>query len=74
MKGRKGYLMIAVLLTFLNAVAAVYYGWRSGRHGQETFGSPGFWSSLPSLGATSLANVWVQAVLGSGHFAWWSDD
>ena len=65
MKGCPAYFVIAVLLTILDAVLAVYYGMA-------------IWNALPgdirdlsllvllaSLGTTSLVNVWVQAILGS---------
>ena len=65
MKGCPAYFVIAVLLTILDAVLAVYYG-------------IAIWNALPgdirdlsllvllaSLGTTSLVNVWVQAILGS---------
>jgi len=58
--------MIAILLTILNAVVTVYYGvaiWMAG--------SGNIWGCrllvlLAASGATALANVWIQAVIGSG--------
>lgn len=65
MKRRTGYFIIAILLTFLNAIVTVYSGvaiWKAW---------PGdIWGRrllvlLAALGAASLTNVWVQAVFGS---------
>lgn len=65
MKGRTGYFMIALLLTLLNAVATVYYGVAIWKAWPGDIGGSGISAFLAVLGATSVANVWVQAVLGS---------
>jgi len=66
MKRRKGYYMIALVLTLLNAVATVYYGVAIWKAWPGDIWDPGLLVLLASLGATSLVNVWVQAILGSG--------
>ena len=66
MKGRTGYFMIALLLTLLNAVATVYYGVAIWKAWPGDIWDRGLLVLLSSLGATSLVNVWVQAILGSG--------
>ena len=66
MKGRKGYFMIALLLTILNAVATVYYGVALWKGWPGDIWDRGLLVLVASLGATSLVNVWVQAILGSG--------
>ncbi len=66
MKGCPGYLVIAVLLTILDAVVAVYYGIAIWKAWPGDFRDLGLLVLLASLGATSLVNVWVQAILGSG--------
>lgn len=64
MKGRTEYFIIALLLTLLNAAVTMYSGvaiWKAW---------PGdLWDSellvlLAALGATSLVNVWIQAISG----------
>ena len=65
MKGRTGYFMIAILLTLLNAVATVYYGVAIWKAWPGDIWGRGILVFLAVLGATSVANVWVQAVLGS---------
>jgi hypothetical protein len=65
-KGRTGYFMIALLLTLLNAVATVYYGVAIWKAWPGDIWDRGLLVFLASLGATSLVNVWVQAILGSG--------
>ena len=67
MKGCPGYLVIAVLLTILDAVVAVYYGIAIWKAWPGDFRDLGLLVLLASLGATSLVNVWVQAILGSGN-------
>jgi len=65
MKRCPGYLVIAVLLTILDAVVAVYNGtaicqaWSGDIRDLECL------VLLAALGATSLVNVWVQALIGS---------
>ncbi len=66
MKGCPGYLVIAVLLTILDAVVAVYSGIAIWKAWPGDFRDLGLLVLLASLGATSLVNVWVQAILGSG--------
>ena len=66
MKGCPGYLVIAVLLTILDAVVTVYYGIAIWKAWPGDFRDLGLLVLLASLGATSLVNVWVQAILGSG--------
>lgn len=66
MKRRTGYFIIAILLTFLNAVVTVYYGLTIWKAWSGDIWDCGLLVLLAVLGATSLANVWVQAVLGSG--------
>ena len=65
MKGRKGYFMIAILLTLLNAVATVYHGVAIWKAWPGDIWGRGILVFLTVLGATSVADVWVQAVLGS---------
>jgi len=64
-KGRTGYFMIAILLTLLNAVATVYYGVAIWKAWPGDIWGRGILVFLAVLGAMSVANVWVQAVLGS---------
>jgi hypothetical protein len=65
-KGRTGYFMIALLLTLLNAVATVYCGEAIWKAWPGDIWDRGLLVLLASLGATSLVNVWVQAIIGSG--------
>ena len=65
MKGRTGYFMIAILLTLLNAVVTVYHGVAIWNAWPGDIWGHGILDFLTVLGATSVANVWVQAVLGS---------
>jgi len=64
-KGRTGYFMIVTLLTFLNVAvtvrssAAIWTAWPRDIRDCELF------VVLAALGATSLVNVWVQALTGS---------
>ncbi len=57
MKERKGYFMIALFLTLLNAVATVYYGVAIWKAWPGDIWDPGLLVLLASLGATSLVNV-----------------
>ena len=66
MKGRTGYFMLALLLTILNAVVTVHYGVAIWKAWPGDIWDRGLLVLLSSLGATSLVNVWVQAILGSG--------
>lgn len=65
MKGRKGYFMIALLLTLLNAAVTVYSGVAIWKARPGDVWDRGLMVLLASLGATSLVNVWVQTILGS---------
>ena len=65
MKGRTGNFMIALLLTLLNAVPTVYYGVAIWKAWPGDIWGRGILVFLAVLGAKSVANVWVQAVLGS---------
>ena len=66
MTGRTGYFMIAILLTLLNAVVTVYSGVAIWKAWPGDIWHLGLLVLLASLGAISLVNVWVQAILGSG--------
>ena len=66
MKGRTGYFIVAILLTLLNAAVTVYSGVAIWKAWPGDIWDPGLLVLLASLGATSLVNVWVQAILGSG--------
>ena len=65
MEGRAGYFIIALLLTLLYAAVTVYSGvaiwtaWPRDIRDCELF------VFLAALGATSLVNVWVEALTGS---------
>ncbi len=67
MAERKAYLTIALLLTILDAVVILHYG------GATWTGWSGVvWIRLrmlllAALSATSLANVWAQAIYGLGQ-------
>ena len=66
MKGRPGYFMIAVLLTIPSAAVTVYAGVAIWKAWPTDIWDCGLLVLLASLGTSSLVNVWVQAVLGSG--------
>ena len=66
MKGRTSYFMIAMLLTILNVAVTVHYGVAIWKALSGDIWDRGLLVLLAALGATSLANVWVQAVFGSG--------
>jgi hypothetical protein len=66
MKGRAAYLVIAVLLTILNAAVAAYYGMQIWKAWSGVIWGRGLSVLLAALGATSLVKVWVQAIVGSG--------
>ena len=66
MKQRIGYLVVAVLLTLLDAVVAVYYGTAIRKTWPGDIRDLSLLVLLASLGSTSLVNVWVQAILGTG--------
>ena len=56
------FLMIAVLLTFLDLAVVVCYGWPVWTTWSGDPWSRGILVLLAALGATSLANVWAQVV------------
>ena len=58
--------MIAVLLTIPNAVVTVYSGVAIWKAWPGDIWDCGLLVLLASLGTSSLVNVWVQAILGSG--------
>ena len=66
MKGRTRYFTIAMLLTILNVAVTVHYGVAIWKALSGDIWDRGLLVLLAALGATSLANVWVQAVFGSG--------
>jgi hypothetical protein len=59
---RPGFLIIAVLLTFLDFAVVVCYGWPVWTTWSRDPWSRGIWILLAALGATSLASVWAQVV------------
>jgi hypothetical protein len=65
-KGRTGYFMIAVLLTIPSAAVTVHSGVAIWKAWPEDIWDCEFLVLLASLGISSLVNVWVQAILGSG--------
>ena len=66
MKGRTGYFMIVSLLTLLDAAVTVHSGAAIWKAWPGDIWGRGLLVLLASLGSTSLVNVWVQAILGSG--------
>lgn len=62
MTKRPRFLMIAILLTFLDLAVVVCYGWPVWTTWSGDPWSRGILVLLASLGATSLANVWAQVV------------
>jgi hypothetical protein len=62
MKWRLNHLVIAVLLTLLDAVVTIYYGTALWATWSGDLLARGLFVLFAALGATSLANVWVQAV------------
>ena len=66
MKGRTGYFMIAVLLTIPSAAVTVHSGVAIWKAWPTDIWDCGLLVLLASLGISSLVNVWVQAILGSG--------
>ena len=66
MKGRTGYFMIAILLTLPSAAVTVHSGVAIWKAWPEDIWDCEFLVLLASLGISSLVNVWVQAILGSG--------
>ena len=63
MTKRPRFLIIAVLLTFLDLAVAVCYGWPVWTAWSGDILERGLLVLLAALGATSLANVWAQVVL-----------
>lgn len=61
---RLTYLAIAVLLTVLDAVVTVYYGTAVWAAWSGDILARGLLVLFAALGATSLANLWVQASCG----------
>jgi hypothetical protein len=59
---RPRFLIIAVLLTFLDLAVVVCHGWPVWTTWSDDLWSRGLSVLLAALGATSLANVWVQVV------------
>ena len=66
MKQRVRYLTIAVLLTVLDGTVTAYHGVAIWEAGSGDVWIRGLWVFLAALGATSLANIWAQAVPGLG--------
>jgi hypothetical protein len=64
--GRTGNFIVAVLLTLLNAAVTVYSGVAIWKAWPGDIWDRGLLVLQASLGTTSLVNVWVQAILGSG--------
>ena len=65
MTKRPRFLIIAVLLTFLD-LAVVCYGWPVWTTWSGDPWSRGILILLPALGANSLANVWAQVIPRQG--------
>jgi hypothetical protein len=63
---RPRFLIIAVLLTFLDPAVVVCYGWPVWTTWSGDPWSRGILILLPALGATSLANVWAQVIPRQG--------
>ena len=63
MTKRPRFLIIAVLLTFLDLAVVVCYGWPAWTTWSGDLWSRGILALLAALGATWLANVWAQVVL-----------
>jgi hypothetical protein len=66
-KQRARFLTIAVLLTVLDGTVTTYHGAAIWVAWSGDAWSCGLWVFLAALGATSLANVWAQAVHGLGN-------
>jgi len=66
MKGRRGYLIIAALLTILDLAVVVCYSWPVWTTWSGDPWSRGILVLLAALGATSLGNVWAQVVPAQG--------
>ena len=59
---REGYLVIAASLTVSDGFVTVYYGWPVWRAWSGDIWSRGLLFMMVAMGATSLANLWVQAI------------
>ena len=62
MTKRPRFLIIAVLLTFLDLAVVVCHGWPVWTTWSGDLWNRGLSVLLAALGATSLANVWAQVV------------
>ncbi len=67
MAERKAYLTIALLLTILDAVVILHYGGATWRGWSGVVWIRLRMLLLAALSATSLANVWAQAIYGLGQ-------
>ena len=63
---RTGYFIVAIMLTLLNAAVTAYSSMAIWKGWPGDIWDRGLLVLLAVLGATSLANVWVQAILESG--------
>jgi hypothetical protein len=61
-KGRTRYLIIAALLTIFNGTVTVRCGVAMWKASSADIWGYGDWALFAALGATSLVNVWVEAV------------
>ncbi len=59
---RVGYLVIAVSLTVLDGVVSMHFGWPVWVAWSGDVPSRGLLIMMAALGATSLINVWAQAI------------
>lgn len=66
MNERRCYLAMAVLLTILTAVVTVYDSVANWKAWSGDIRGGGLLVLFGALGVASVANVWVQAILGSG--------
>ena len=62
MTKRPRFLIIAILLTFLDLAVVVCHGWPVWTTWSGDLWNRGLSVLLAALGATSLANVWAQVV------------
>jgi hypothetical protein len=65
-KGRVRYLMIAALLTIFDGTVTVYFGMSNWKASSRDILDCGYWILFAALGASSLVNVWAQALQDSG--------
>ncbi len=56
------YLVFAVSLTVSDGFVTVYYGWPAWRMWSVDIWSRGLLVMMVAMGATSLANLWAQAI------------